>query len=472
MPATVTAARGATRPHAGGAQPACEVNFDALVGPTHNYGGLAHGNTASLRNRNISANPRAAALQGLAKMKLLADLGIPQAVLPPHERPAVSLLRACGFDGDDAAVLRAAARYEPGLLRACTSASAMWAASAATVTPSADTADGRVHLTPANLAGIFHRSLEASQTTRVLRAVFRDPACFVVHDPVPGGAALGDEGAANHTRFAAAHAGPGLHLFVYGHGNPRAKHASPPPQTLPLRQSRIASEAIARRHLLSPARVCFAQQNPAAIAAGAFHNDLVATAHEHVFLYHEHAFARPRPLVDLLKARFARLQRGAELVAIEAAAGHIPLADAIRSGLFNSQIVTTAPGRMTLLAPTECLRLPAARSFIEDLIAGGRTPIGSAHYLEFNQSMRNGGGPASQRLRVVLTAEELHALPRGVMLTAQTYAALVRWVHKHYRDHLAGRDLADPQLLEESRQALDELTQILGLGSIYSFQGA
>ena len=87
---------------------AYEVNFDGLVGPTHNYAGLSHGNLASQRSKHRASNPRAAALEGLAKMKLLADLGVKQAVLPPHERPDVAALRRYGFAGSDADVLRKA----------------------------------------------------------------------------------------------------------------------------------------------------------------------------------------------------------------------------------------------------------------------------------------------------------------------------------------------------------------------------
>ena len=195
---------------------AVEANFDGLPGPTHNYGGLATGNLASERNKNLVANPRRAALQGLAKMKALADRGFVQAVLPPHERPDVAALRALGFSGDDTGVLTAAARQAPQLLSACSSAAAMWVANAATVSPSADTADGRVHFTPANLVAHFHRSLEAATTTRVLRAIFADARQFVVHEPLPAAPQFGDEGAANHTRFTTGTQTPGVELFVYG----------------------------------------------------------------------------------------------------------------------------------------------------------------------------------------------------------------------------------------------------------------
>lgn len=451
---------------------ATEVNFDGLVGPTHNYAGLSRGNVASLRHGGGVSHPRAAALQGLAKMKALADLGLPQAVLPPHERPALAPLRALGFGGTDAAVLAAAARHAPTLLAACSSASAMWVANAATVAPSADTADGRVHLTPANLGAKLHRALEPAQTARTLRAIFHDPARFVVHDPVPGGQALGDEGAANHTRLAPTHGAAGLHLFVYGHQVFGAPRRPAGPQRFPSRQAREASAAVARNHLLADAAVVFARQNPAAIDAGVFHHDVIGVGHEHVLLYHEHAFAQPRLVLAELRRRYAQLHPGRELCAIRVPAAAVPLRDAVRSYLFNSQLVTLAPGHLALLAPTECAEHPRVRAWVAAHLAAGRTPLREVRHFDLRQSMRNGGGPACLRLRVVLTAAERAALPPGVWINDATYAPLVAWVRRHYRERLTPRDLADPQLLEESRRALDELTRLLGLGALYPCQGA
>ncbi len=452
---------------------ATEVNFDGLVGPTHNYAGLSHGNIASMAHRGAVANPREAALQGLAKMKRLADLGLPQAVLPPHERPSIAALRALGFTGrDDAAILRAAARQAPALLAACSSASAMWVANAATVAPSADTADGRVHFTPANLVTKFHRSLEPPQTTRTLRAIFRDASRFAVHEPVPGGQACGDEGAANHTRFAPMHARRGLHLFVYGHRALGGDAARAQPRRFAPRQALEASQAVARGHGLDERSIVFARQQPAAIDAGVFHNDVISVGNENVFLCHERAFANQRAVLAELRRRYAALHRGRELSVIVVPEKRVPLADAVRSYLFNSQLVTLAPGRMALIAPTACAETPSVAAFLADLIARGRTPLRAVHHLDLRQSMRNGGGPACLRLRVVLTPAEQSALPPGVVLTDTTYAALTAWVKRHYRDRIAPADLADPQLLEENRRALDELTRLIGLGSIYPFQAA
>lgn len=450
-----------------------EVNFDGLVGPTHNYAGLSHGNVASMSHRGNVSRPREAALQGLAKMKFLADLGVPQAVLPPQARPSIETLRTLGFTGPtDFAIVRAAARQAPELLAACSSASSMWVANAATVTPSADTADGRVHFTPANLTAKFHRAIEPPQTVRTLRAIFRDAARFTVHEPVPGGQALGDEGAANHTRFAPTHAGRGLHLFVYGHRAFAPAASRERPRRFPSRQSLEAFAAIRRRHGIEASSAVFAAQHPAAIDAGVFHNDVISVGNENVFLYHERAFRdTPRVIADL-RRRYAALHRGQKLIALQVPLARVPLADAVRSYLFNSQLVTVAPGRMTLIAPRQCAATPRVKDFVDGLLAGGQTPVRAVHYFDLKESMRNGGGPACLRLRVVLTPAELAALPPGVRLTDATYATLTAWVRQHYREQLTAADLADPRLLAESRRALDELTRLLGLGSIYPFQTA
>jgi succinylarginine dihydrolase len=450
--------------------PTTEINFDGLVGPTHNYAGLSFGNVASLSHRGAVASPREAALQGLTKMKFLADLGVPQAVLPPHPRPSIETLRAFGFAGSDAAVLRAAEKTAPGLLRACASASNMWVANAATVSPSSDTADERVHFTPANLVSKLHRAIEAEQTGRTLRAIFRDPEKFVVHAPIPAGQNCGDEGAANHLRFAPAHAHPGLHVFVYGHTVATTLASAASPRRFPSRQALEASEGVARQHALRPGRVVFVQQSSEAIDAGVFHNDVISVGNENVFLYHEETFVNTPAVVAELRRRYATLNREAELVTIKVPATRVSLAEAVRSYLFNSQLVTTAPERMVVVAPTDAREMPRVRRFLEELIAREDQPIRAVEFLDLRQSMRNGGGPACLRLRVVLTADELAAVAAGVILTPLRYARLVTWVEKHYRDELRGTDLADPRLLEESRRALDELTQILGLGSIYPFQ--
>ncbi len=440
-----------------------EINFDGIPGPTHNYAGLAHGNLAAERNAAQAADPRGAALQGLAKMRALAARGYAQAVLPPHERPFVPALRALGFDGaNDHAVVTAAARAAPTLLAACSSAAAMWTANAATVSPSPDTADGRVHFTPANLVSHFHRSLEGPVTTRILRAIFADGTRFAVHDPLPSAPQMGDEGAANHTRFARAAGGAGVEFFVHGAG--AYDLAAPRPARYPARQTREACEAIARRHSLDAARTVHAQQLPAAIDAGVFHNDVIAVGSGTLLFCHERAFIDQGAVLARLGAAVG--DGFAALVVPDAA---VPLAAAVSTYLFNSQLLARPDGRYTLVAPLECREHPATARWLDDALASGG-PLAEVLTFDLRQSMRNGGGPACLRLRVALTAGERAAVGARVFADDTLFGELEAWVRRHYRDRVVAADLADPALLDESRRALDELTTLLRLGSVYDFQ--
>jgi succinylarginine dihydrolase len=441
-----------------------EVNFDGIVGPTHNYAGLAFGNLAAMKNKGRKSNPKMAALEGLAKMKFLLDLGIKQAVLPPHERPDTRALRQLGFTGSDADILAAARKNAPHILAACSSASAMWTANAATISPSTDTLDGRVHITPANLVSQLHRSFETATTARVLKTIFADEFHFAHHAPLPAALSMADEGAANHMRLAQAGLDRGLQIFVHGRHALAIKENTT--NRFAPRQTLEASESVARSHSLNAPPI-FLRQNPAAIDAGAFHNDVVAVAHENVLLYHPQAWANGAAAVQTIRRRAKAM--GMELVSIEINARQISLSDAIKSYLFNSQIVTLPDGSMALIAPAECRRVPSARRFLDWLPNAG-TPIRRVHFVPVRQSMRNGGGPACLRLRVVLNDRELARTHSGVLLTSSLYDHLTAWVNRHYRDQLAPDDLADPSLLEESRRALDELSRILRVGSIYDFQ--
>jgi succinylarginine dihydrolase len=445
-----------------------EANYDGLVGPTHNYAGLSAGNLASAANEGLVANPKEAALQGLAKMQRLMQPGLVQGVLPPHERPAIWRLRELGFQGTDEAALETAAATDQGLVRRVSSASAMWAANAATVSPSPDTADGRLHVTPANLLTMPHRALESAETTRALRAAFPGAARFAVHPPLPAQADFGDEGAANHMRLCAEHGAPGVEIFVYGRSAYEDFESSD--LRFPARQSLQACLAIARRAGLEPTRTVFLRQSPEAINAGAFHNDVVAVASERTLLFHEQAFADKAAALEAIRRAADGLF---EPVFVEVTAADVPLKDAVASYLLNSQLIRP-PGqdRQTLLAPSEAYQKPSALRACEAL-AQGNGPIGAVDFIDLRQSMRNGGGPACLRLRVVLTEAERAAAHPGLLLDATLHARLVAWVAGHYRDRLAPEDLGDPALLRESRRALDELTGILGLGAdFYPFQRA
>ena len=445
-------------------QPAAlELNLDGLVGPTHHYGGLGLGNVASQRHRHEVSDPRGAALEGIAKMRLLVALGIPQAVLPPQERPLASALRRLGFAGDDAGVLAAAAREAPELLSAAASTSSMWAANAASVSPAADTADGRVHLTPANLVSQFHRSLEPPATAAVLQRIFPDRGGFAHHAPLPAALPFADEGAANQMRLCPAHGEAGIEVFVFGRdGEPR------PGGRDTARQALAASAAVARLHGLATDRRFFLCQSAAAIDAGVFHNDVIAVANENVLLVHERAYADGTAALDALRAAYARTC-GPGLAVIEVPERAVSLADAVETYLFNSQLVTLPAGGMALVCPAECRSHAATSRWLDALGATGG-PITAVHPVEVRQSMRNGGGPACLRLRVVLPPAALAAMHPGVRATPARLDALETWVRRHYRDRLALADLADPDLLDESRRALDELTGILDLPGLYSFQ--
>ena len=439
-----------------------EANFDGLVGPTHNYAGLSFGNVASYSNAAQASNPKAAAKQGLQKAKALADLGMVQGMLAPQERPDLYTLRRIGFSGTDAEVLQKAAKQAPALLNACCSASSMWTANAATVSPSADTRDGKVHFTPANLVDKLHRSIEPLTTGNILKATFNNDRHFKHHLHLPEHANFGDEGAANHTRLCSDYGKAGVELFVYGQSatNPNA----PKPVKYPARQTLEASQAVARLHQLEDESCVFMQQNPDVIDQGVFHNDVISVGNQNVLFYHEQAF------LDT-EAKFAEIRRkmNSDVHFIKVSTEQVSIDDAVRSYLFNTQIITLPKGEMAIVAPTDCQENPAVFAYLNELTTLG-TPIKQVKYFDVKQSMQNGGGPACLRLRVAMNEQEVAAVNQHTLMNDALFNKLNSWVEKHYRDTLTVADLADPQLIIESRTALDELTQILKLGSVYQFQ--
>ncbi len=439
--------------------PTYEVNFDGIVGPTHSYAGLSYGNLASAAHEHQASNPQAAALQGLDKMRFVHELGVRQAVLPPSRRPRLDVLRRLGFAGSDAEVIEAAGRTDPALLAAVYSASNMWTANAATVSPSADCADDRLHLTPANLVNSLHRAIEAEETSQVLRVIFDDEQHFMVHEPLPPGLTLSDEGAANHSRLCREFGEPGCELFVYGRD---ALDASQPrPQQFPARQTRQASAAIARRHGLNDKMAMFVQQNPQVIDQGVFHNDVISVANQNVFLFHEQAFVETSSRVQELARQYEETCHD-RLILIRLSTDDLSIQDAVSSYLFNSQLLTRPGGGMTMVCPQECAENAAARRCTEQLLAGDN-PIDQVEFLPLRQSMNNGGGPACLRLRVVLTEPELAATHGGVIFTPQLHDDLTAWVRRHYRDRLVEDDLRDPQLAMEIAAAFEQLSSILNL---------
>ena len=431
-----------------------EVNFDGLIGPTHHYGGLSKGNLASVQHRHAVSSPRRAALQGLAKMKRVADLGIPQAFFPPQSRPALEFLEAHGFSGSPAEIISAAHTKRLDLLSTAYSASAMWTANAATVSPSSDCADGRVHFTPANLQTMSHRALEAQHTTRMLRSIFHDSNHFRVHDPLPAVAETSDEGAANHTRLCLSFDAPGVELFVFGRDLRDPQQA---PQ-FPARQTLAASQLIAKAHNLDPGRCVFARQHPLAIDAGVFHNDVISVGNQSLHLVHEFAFADQERVLSDLNACF-----GSGLQQVIVAAGDLSLGDAVQSYFFNSQLISIGQDQMLLLCPIECSENASANRLVARLLCADN-PIKDCQFVDLRESMQNGGGPACLRLRVVLTDEQRLALPASIFITDDRYEQLCDWVRRHYRERLAVSDLADASLIDEVSAAMQELDEMLGLG--------
>lgn len=436
-----------------------EVNFDGLVGLTHHYAGLSFGNEASTAHRFRTSNPKLAAKQGLLKMKALADLGFAQAVIPPHERPNIAVLRQLGFTGSDEQVIARAAAQAPELLSAASSASPMWVANAATICPSADALDHKVHLTVANLNNKFHRATEAPTTEALLRAIFRDEGHFSVRGALPQVARFGDEGAANHNRFSRTYGEPGMQLFVYG----REENGHAAPERYPARQTLEASQAVARLNQVDPARVMFAQQNPTVIDEGVFHNDVIAVSNGTLLFCHERAFVQQRGLMTRLAEQVPGFQ------SIEVPQAQVSVKEAVSSYLFNSQLLSRDDGTMLLVVPQECREQVNVWRYLNDMLAGDN-PVSELRVFDLRESMSNGGGPACLRLRVVLNDAEQQAVNPAVMMNDTLFAALNSWVDRYYRDRLTQADLADPQLLREGREALDRLTQLLDLGSVYPFQ--
>lgn len=411
--------------------PRVEINFDGIIGPSHNYAGLSHGNLAATRNRGAVSQPRAAALQGIAKMRANLSLGLTQGILLPHARPDQSWLDSLATTYADAA---------PHLQAQALSASAMWAANAATVSPAPDTADGRCHLSVANLVTMPHRSHEWPETLAQLRLAFADDA-FRVHGPVP--APFGDEGAANHMRLAPEHDAPGVEIFVYGvSGGP-----------FPARQHREASAAVARRHGLDPARTLFVQQSEEAIAAGAFHNDVVAVANANVLFAHELAFADK----DAFYANLRSIMPGVDIVEVPAA--EVSLAEAISSYLFNAQLVTLPGGETGLILPTEARDTPSVWSWLQRHVAGNG-PIRHLEVVDVRQSMANGGGPACLRLRVV--ADVATVDPRFLVDPAKL-DRIAAVIDAHWPEAIAQDEIGDPALIARIATARTALLDLLGI---------
>jgi succinylarginine dihydrolase len=415
-----------------------ELQIDGLPGPTHHFAGLGVGNKASQQHAGFISRPRAAARQGLAKMRRIMQLGVPQAFLPPLPRPDFGFLRRSGLSGSERELVAAATSQQ---LHIAYSSAFMWTANCATVAPASDTDDGRSRLVVANMSSTKHRALEGAARAEQLRAML--PVDVVA----PLTADFADEGAANHIRLTGdGHGEPGLHLFVYGRDD--GLPAAALPKNFPARQNRLASDEVARLLRIPPARALFARQHPAAIDAGAFHNDVVMASNRNHLLLHEHALVDQAAVITQMRRRLPSAR------VAEISAQDLTLDEAVSTYLFNSQLLDTADG-MLLLAPEQA-RAGKAGAVIARLLNDGF--IAKAEFIDLRESMANGGGPACLRLRMPLSVEALKSA--GNLLTEVRLRRLEQWVDRHYRVELRAEDLADPALIDENRNALDELAQL------------
>ncbi|QTD56839.1 N-succinylarginine dihydrolase [Parasphingorhabdus cellanae] len=410
-----------------------EINFDGIIGPSHNYAGLSLGNIASSTNAGEASYPREAALQGIAKMRHNIDLGLAQGFFMPLDRPNMAWIGSLGVTLTDA---------EPHIRAAAYSASSMWAANAATISPAPDGGDGRCHMTVANLQTMPHRSHEWPGTLMQLHTAFANRDHFVVHTPVPS--PFGDEGAANHMRLCTSHEEAGIEIFVYG------KSGGP----FPARQHVEASKAVARKHGLKDDHIIFTQQSDKAIAAGAFHNDVVAVANEQVLFAHEEAFENR----DGFYAEVLRKCPQAEIITVPA--DKVSLADAITSYLFNAQLVTLPDdGSMALILPTEAKENKAVWSYLQELVIGNG-PIRKLCPVDVRQSMANGGGPACLRLRVVADPK---LVDQRFMATAEKLDAIAGVVEQYWPETIMPDQLTDADLLANIQKARKALLQTCAL---------
>jgi len=438
--------------------------MDGLVGPTHHFGGLSFGNRASMSSRRVESSPKKAALQGLAKMKLVMDMGVKQAFVIPHARPDLKFLHDCGFKGDKKTVLGDAYKASPSLLASAFSSSFMWAANMGVISSSAVTGDGKVHITPANLAATVHRHIEPEFSSTLLNMMFPDSKYFTHHKPVYK--CFSDEGAANMITLLSDDKSVAMTVFVYGRSesSPLIEY----PKFYPARQTKEAIDVIIRNHQLDSQNVMIIQQSPQAIDAGVFHNDVISFGANNILICHDNAFVNQEALLPELLDRYYKATHE-ELCIIQLSDDCLSLDDVVESYLFNSQLVEKPDGSLWLLLPQKCKEFEEAAAFCEHLVNDSKV-ISGFDYVALDQSMKNGGGPACLRQQLYLNEKEHAAFDQRFILTPKKYALLTDWVNTTYRDEVSAEDFQDDAFVNDAFKSLDELTQLLDLGSVYFFQ--
>ena len=438
-----------------------EINIDGMIGPTHHFGGLGVGNLASLGSQNQVSNPREAALEGIAKMELLAGLGIDQFYLPPLERPNWRWLESVGFAGQRSDVLRRCLDEAPSVLSAAYSSAFMWTANAATVAPACDTMDGKLHILPANLCSNLHRGQEALERRDQLRTMFEPVLNSQVHEPLPSVISLRDEGAANHMRLCSHNGERGVHVFVFGPGDRLDSNHQRGTKFLS-RQTELASRRVAGCLQLRKEDCVFVEQTALAIDAGVFHNDVIAMSHGGLMIYHEHAFKGSEEAVESMRDRF-KATTGETLLALCVFESELTLHEAVRTYLFNSQLVSqdSQNQKMELICPSQCRDSKPVGALLDRWIMDPSNPIQSVRFLSLDQSMRNGGGPACLRLRVTLSHEQVALLGDAFRANDTRIDQLRSIVRREYPESLSLSDLASLEFAEHARRTSQTIESVV-----------
>lgn len=418
-----------------------EIIFIGLPGTTHHYGGLSSDNVASDRNRGSESNPKQAALQAIALARYLHSLGIMVGVLPPQLRPYLPVLQENGYSVENAPIDK---------LEQASSSSFMWAANAATVTPTIDSTDGKLHLTVANLYTNPHRRIEAETTYKVLSQIFNHVPDAVMHPPLSAAEGFLDEGAANHMRLSASHNAAGLNVFVYGR-----------------RQNLQASQAIVEHHKILQKQRLFLQQNEQVINQGVFHNDVIAVSNENLLLVHESAYENGHADINKIENAYKALHPQSNLQLLVIKENELNVEEAVHSYFFNSQIVTKPNGKMVVIAPLELKNLYAGKAagLMERIRESSNNSIDEVQYLDLRQSMRNGGGPACLRLRIPLNEPQADALQEntGMLVSEKNLSAIEDLVGRYYSESLTPEGLSNPELYRNCQDFLSDLSPLLKL---------
>jgi succinylarginine dihydrolase len=434
-----------------------EVNFDGIPGPTHLFAGLSKGNIASQINSGKISSPKKAALQSLEKINTIYRLGIKQAIVPPHRKPNITPLSVYGFQGSLQEQLKQAHDTDPKLFAGLYSSSNMWTANAATVSPSPDTQSGKLQLTIANLKSNFHRSLESFKTYDIFRKIFSS-VLISVHSPLPG--LSPDEGAANHLRFCEDYGQEGLEVFVFSFG---VKEELPRTKLFDPRQSREASLEVIRKHEIKHSLTIF--QNPEAIDAGVFHNDVISTGNKNFFFYHEKSFFKNSETIQNISNEYKKITNK-DLILLEVKEKELSLNNAVSSYLFNSQILSPEGKEgMILFAPKECERFEKVRKYINKIILDPANPLTEVIYFDLNESMQNGGGPACLRLRIVMNEAQLKDINQSLMFNDALYKKLKQLIEENYPDELKLEDLTKPEIVEKISICFDKYEEIFNINT-------